>query len=115
MKTKDLYVQISQVVYVFAIAPLFAYFFTHRLGTWFWGSIDGPLSFSQRVVLVLIAEAGLLIGSAYATLLWICTMKFFLTPREIHGHLEEPYVPLISEAVQKIFEFVFHPAERARD
>ena len=105
MKDKDTLIQISQVVTVFAVALPFTYFFSTRVGGLLFGSLDGALVWWQLGVLLGISEIGLLMGAAYATLLWIMAMKYFLRPDEIEDHLTRAYVPVISEGVQKIFEF----------
>jgi len=103
---KTFVIQMSQALYIFGLAAPFTYFFALRVAPLVLGPVGAWLDFYQMTVLILICQTGLLIGSAYATLFWILTMRFFLTPDEIRAHLSEPYVPGISEGVMSIYKFV---------
>jgi hypothetical protein len=106
-KIRDLLIQLSQVLYVFGLGVPFMYFFSVRVTGWLLGSASASQGLWETAVWLVACETGLLLGCAYATLTWILTMRFFLTRERIEAHLTEHYVPVISDAVLKIFDFVY--------
>lgn len=105
-KRKTFVIHASQAFYIFGLAAPFTYFFAKRVAPMVLGPVGGYLDFFQMVALLVICEAGVLIGCAYATVFWILTMRFFFAPDEIRAHLAEPYVPGVSEGVMSIYNFV---------
>jgi hypothetical protein len=104
---KELMIRASQPVYIFGLSLPMMYAFATKVSQVLLGPLDGYLSFFDYASIFIIWETGLLIGCAYATLLWLLTMKFFLTPQEIEAHLSHPYMPFISEGVNAMFRLVF--------
>lgn len=105
-KTKSLLMAVSEPLFVFGIGGPFMYFFTRRVGLLLIGPMESSLTFAQKLGFLFLSEVGVLIGCAYATVLWILTMRLFFEREEIESRLTEDYVPFVSEAVLKIFRFV---------
>ncbi|MGQ0645646.1 MAG: hypothetical protein ACT4O3_09165 [Elusimicrobiota bacterium] len=106
MGRRKLFLQASQVLYAFAIGLPFMLVFQRKLSEMFLGPLGGAPGALDLAGLLLICEAGLLIGCFYAAVLWIYSMRLFLPPAEIEAALAEPRVPVITDALLRLFRYI---------